>query len=417
MKKWLIIGGCIFSIFLSSNAIFASEVSTYGDVDGNGAINLKDVVTLRRFLSEKWPSLSVQKEYCDVDENDLIDENDVILLRKYFAGGWNIQLPTISDIQESLDADLARYPLLSSTVNEHGIRTISFSYGKSQLDRELVCWCIEPKEYERTILLNFAIHGWEDEYPADGALLEKLGNQLVENYAACTDMKKCRLLIIPSSNPDGLQEGITNNGFGRCNALGIDLNRDFDASHVTTSSERNYTEYPFSAVESRALRDLVLASNPNIVIDFHGWLNYTLGSSDLAEVFSIHTGLNHKRELTTDAHGYFSYWAQLQGAEAMLVEFKDSNSIVTEDVISVIDKLITNNYGDKQTDFAVDQTFVDFDEIKCYAVSSERIYTQKEVGDSRTDFGYIDGANDLCTIKQVYENGWALCLACFWRSW
>ena len=151
-------------------------------------------------------------------------------------------------------------------------------------------------------------------------------------------MYDCRLLIIPCANPDGIAEGVTKDGFGRCNADGVDLNRDFDANHVVKPKGRNYTPYPFSAPESRALRDLVWASNPDVVVDFHGWLNYTIGSSDLAEVFSLHTGLYQQKELSTSATGYFAYWAQLQGAEAILVEFTNTESIVTEDVIAAVDR-------------------------------------------------------------------------------
>lgn len=412
MKKvWMILGGILITcIMFGSITKFTAQVAMYGDVDGNGVINLKDVVTLRRYLSEGETDASINSENSDVNADGLVSVKDVVYLRRYLSGGWNIQLPSVPETENQdkgqLDADLSVYTCTSFSENKYGVKTLSFSYGKSELGQDLICWCIEPKEFNRTVLLNFEIHGWEDEYAADGELLVKLGNDLVKNYSSSSNMKNCRLLIIPSSNPDALEKGTTNNGFGRCNALGIDLNRDFDANHVVYNSARNYTQYPFSAAESRALRDLVWNSNPDVVIDFHGWLNYTLGSGDLAELFSVYTNLNHKKELTSDAHGYFSYWAQLQGAEAMLVEFKNSNSIVTSEVISVVDKIVANNYGDKQNDYEVNPTFEKFDEITCYALKSERIYTQKKVGENTNNYGYIDGANDLCVIKQVYSNGW-----------
>lgn len=55
---------------------------------------------------------------------------------------------------------------------------------------------------------------------------------LLEHYFQSENLHGCRLLIIPCANPDGIAEGTINDGFGRCNAYGIDLNRDFDAEHA-----------------------------------------------------------------------------------------------------------------------------------------------------------------------------------------
>lgn len=400
----------ILTIMMTANVFAAENLEMlYGDVNGDGSINLKDVVTLRRNLSGGWEDLTIFEQNCDVNEDGKIGLKDVVFLERCLAGGWGIELPEnkpVPNPDDKLDDDLREFRLLTTSKNEKGIRTTSFAYGTSELGRELVCWCIEPEEYNRTVLLNFEIHGWEDGYAADGQLLVDLGNALVNNYSAAAEMYNCRLLIVPSSNPDGLAEGTTNNGFGRCNASGVDLNRDFDANHVVYTSGRNYTLSPFSANESSALRDLVLASNPVVVIDFHGWENNTIGNSDLAELFSLYTGLNHKCELTINAHGYFSYWAQKQGAEALLVEFKNPDSIVVSNVIMVIDKIIAGNYGDHQTDYELDKEFAPYDSIVCYALTSERVYTHQSVGDSGMNYGYIDGANDQCTVEQIYSNGW-----------
>ena len=338
-------------------------------------------------------------------------------LRRYLAGGWGIELPIISETpetpekpdessKETLNKDLQSYDVISTNTSEKKVTSTSFRYGKSTKERDLVCWSIWQGEYDRTILLNFEIHGWEDEYAKDGQLLVDLGNYLVDYFSKQTDLHNCRLLIIPSCNPDGLAEGTTNNGFGRCNAEGIDLNRDFDADHVAYTSVRNYTTAPFSAVETQAMRDLVLASKPDVVIDFHGWENCTIGSGELAEVFSTNVGINHKKELTSNAHGYFSYWAQKQGAEALLVEFKNSASLVNENVATSIEAIIENNYGQKQGNYELDKTYCDFPNIQSYAQSDGKIYVQSKVGNTGTGYGYIDGSTDLGTISQIYTNGW-----------
>ena len=380
----------------------------YGDTNGDGIINLKDVTLLRRMLAAGEVDTSKIRGNPDANGDGVVNLKDVTHLKRYLAGGWGVELPQITEPKddEPLSADLAQYELLSTSKLESGTVCTSFRFGKSVLDRDLVCWSIQQREYSRTILLNFAIHGWEDEYAADGQLLVDLGKALMEHYSKSPDLQDCRLLIVPCANPDGIAEGITKDGFGRCNADGIDLNRDFDANHEVNTNPRNYTPAPFSGVESRALRDLVWAADPDIVIDFHGWLNYTIGSSELAEVFSTYVGLNHKNELTTSANGYFSYWAQLQGAEAILVEFKDTNSIVKDDVIQAVDQLIADNYGKKQRNYVLDTDFEVYSEIVTYALAPDRAYTQKQVGDTGTSYGYIDGATDECTILQIYENGW-----------
>ena len=396
----------VSSLMISVGA--TSVLYQYGDANGDGKVTLKDVTELRRLLATSDVDISEIEGNPDVNGDGVVNLKDVTLLRRYLAGGWGVELPptTTPEDDKPLASDLVQYEVLTTTQSENGVTSTSFKFGESVLNRDLVCWSIQQGDYSRTILLNFAIHGWEDSYAADGQLLVDLANSLIMHYSQSKDLKDCRLLIVPCANPDGIAEGTTNYGFGRCNADGIDLNRDFDANHVPYTSVRNYTPYPFSAVESRALRDLLLAANPDIVVDFHGWLNYTIGSSELAEVFSTYVSLNHKNELTTSAHGYFSYWAQLQGCQALLVEFKDTTSVVHSDVILAVDRLVADNYGAKQSDYALDTDFKEYSSVVTYALASDKVYTQKQVGDTGTSYGYINGSVDKCTILQIYSNGW-----------
>lgn len=215
------------------------------------------------------------------------------------------------------------------------------SYGESENGRDLTYYSIAPANYTSTILLNFAIHGYEDAYARDAKLLVEVAGYLKEYYQEKSEeeLYETRLLIIPCANPDGLYEGTSNNGFGRCNAKGIDLNRDFDALHKVFNSARNYTQYPFSAKESQALRDLVYDEKPNVVLDLHGWENCTIGDASVASAFKTHVGLRHKTAFNSNCNGYFSYWAHLQGAESLLVEFTNTN-IPKEKVAKAIDELL-----------------------------------------------------------------------------
>lgn len=402
--------GALLAAAVLSVSVSAAGIFGYGDANGDGTVNLKDVTLLRRDLAAGDVSTDPAAGNPDANGDGSVNLKDVTFLQRYLAGGWDVELPTgPSETQPAttpLSEDLAHYEVLSTGSRAEGITATAFRYGQSVRERDLVCWSIHPVEFDRTVLLNFEIHGWEDSYAADGQLLVDLGNALVEHYSQSNDLSGCRLLIIPSANPDGLADGYTNNGTGRCNYDGVDLNRDFDANHVANPEGRNYTPYPFSAPESRALRDLVWAAEPDVVVDFHGWLNYTIGNSDLAEVFSLHTTLHQKYELTTGASGYFAYWAQLQGAEAILVEFTDPDSIVTEDVIAAADRLISNNYGSNQYDYALDSRYAQFTGIKSFALSTGKIYTHQVIGSPVSEKSYIDGSTDECSIMQIYENGW-----------
>lgn len=287
-----------------------------------------------------------------------------------------------------------------------GIR--SFCYGRSESGRDLMCYEFCGDDFNRTVLLNFAIHGYEDEYDADGQVLVDLAEELIDHYSEVNELHGCRLLIVPCANPDGLYDGYTNNGFGRCNARGIDLNRDFDANYTPYASARYYTPYAFSAAESRALRDLCLEYAPDVVIDFHGWLDYTIGDSALAEVFAQEMGLSHYVDFTgSNCSGYFANWAHQNGALSLLVEFTSSTRVDREDLFSAVDRLVRGSYsgGDSNT-YALSSTYGQFTQVQGYATSDQRVTTYAAVDTPFNYTSYIDGANDLCTIQKIYENGW-----------
>lgn len=201
------------------------------------------------------------------------------------------------------------------------------NYGTSENGRNLSYHSIEPEKYENTLLFVFAIHGYEDAYDKDAKVLVNTAKYLVDYYKTndVSLLHNNRLLIVDCANPDGLYDGKSNNGYGRCNAKGIDLNRDFDVIHKVFTGSRNYTPAPFSGKESKALADLIKKEKPIVVLDFHGWENCTIGDENLAKMFKENMSLKHKTEFNNNCNGYFSYWAHTQGASALLVEFKNDN--------------------------------------------------------------------------------------------
>ena len=62
-----------------------------GDADGNGGVNLKDVVLIRRYLAEGW-DVTIDTSAVDVDGDKKVTLQDVVLLTRYLAGGWNVTL-------------------------------------------------------------------------------------------------------------------------------------------------------------------------------------------------------------------------------------------------------------------------------------------------------------------------------------
>lgn len=178
------------------------------------------------------------------------------------------------------------------------------------------------------LLLNFAIHGYEDSWMQDGYTLTQIGEYVIKNLSerqSDDGLNGWTVYVIPSANPDGLVDGYTNNGPGRCEvAQGVDINRDFSGpGYVPIDTARNKTYSADSAPETRALQNLVLKlinKDPDlVVIDTHGWLDCTLGNQGVSQYFDNAFGLTNKVINVYDG-GYFAGYAKMNGAREALVE-------------------------------------------------------------------------------------------------
>ena len=367
------------TIFIIS--IFFMHIIVYGagDVNNDSRINVNDSRLLREYLVGN--SVSIYESEADMNGDGSVDLKDLVLLERGIGTG--------SGTETEADTNVSIKDIV---------------YGQSELGRDLVCTVIEPKEYSRTILSIYAIHGFEDWYDHDGQELVDTAHRVIEHFKNPDVLQDTRLMIISCANPDGLIDGMTKNGYGRCNANGVDLNRDFDAAHVVTTNARNYTLSPFSATESRALRDLVLSYHPDIVLDNHGWENCTIGDVEIASVFHEAMGLNHKKSFSDNAHGYFSYWAHIQGALSLLIEFTDPD-FSRDDYIKGLERLASGNYDDGTGKYESDPEFATFDSVKTYALSdSNNLDTYLDINGEKA--GVIYGSSDLCTILRFYKNSW-----------
>ncbi len=208
-------------------------------------------------------------------------------------------------------------------------------FGKSVQGRNLEAFIITPSngKYTKTFFMTFAIHGFEDSYSRDGQLLTAEGNKLVEYYAKNPDMlKNFRLVIVPCLNPDGTISGVNNQracstAFGRCTANHVDMNRDFAS---------------FYAIESRYLKDFLNKYRPDVFTDFHGWLDETLGTSALCNIYNKNLNLSYKKvDAFAASSGYLhGYVNKTYGCPSVLVEYKSPKHINHTQTYSAVNEII-----------------------------------------------------------------------------
>lgn len=203
-------------------------------------------------------------------------------------------------------------------------QTGTIIYGNSGLGRTLICNKIAPVTPPKgKILLNYEIHGYEGGYQKDGQLLVDIANKVTDYFVRNRGLLNgYELYIVPSSNPDGLMNGTTQYGKGRCQiSKGVDINRDFDSNYVPFRNDTNFTLKPFSVPESQGLRDLVESLKPVVVLDCHGWENQMIGNSKIAKCFQQPLQIGQYKSFNSGYHGYFSLWSSQHGAQSLLVEY------------------------------------------------------------------------------------------------
>lgn len=144
---------------------------------------------------------------------------------------------------------------------------------------------------DRQILFVGGIHGgyeWNSVLLAYEAI-----DYLKENPAVVP--RELTVTIVPNANPDGVFAVLQKEGrfasadvpegsaaHGRFNANDVDLNRNFDCKWQPTSSWQGKTvsagKSAFSEPEARAIRDLVLSIDPEVVVFWHSQANAVYAS-------------------------------------------------------------------------------------------------------------------------------------------
>ncbi|HHD2752364.1 TPA: M14 family zinc carboxypeptidase [Clostridium perfringens] len=225
-------------------------------------------------------------------------------------------------------------------------------YGTSGRGRELAAYKVGNGS--NSLVFVCAIHGWEDNWPADGIELTRIGNGLIEHFQNAST-NNWSLYIIPVANPDGLSEGFTNNGPGRCTIVGaVDCNRDFPLGFSKGGVPRYHSgNEPLSVPESRGLHDFIQGiknrtSGEMCVIDLHGWEGAAIGNPEIGQYFRNQFGFEQRYGYGDD-RGFMIGWARSIGAKAALIELpgstKSHSDVVDGRYLQKITNAVTNLIG------------------------------------------------------------------------
>ncbi|MBR5231849.1 MAG: hypothetical protein IKW00_06350 [Clostridia bacterium] len=207
----------------------------------------------------------------------------------------------------------------ASGVCEEPVLTEEFVYGTSEQGRDLICRRIGDVNAAHSILMVFGLHGYEDDFDRDGEVLKLIAEHIIAHYSLNPgQLKDFCLYIVPTANPDGLLAGKSKDGFGRCNAKGLDINRDFPVGWTKKTTARNKTgKEPFSTAEARAIRDLVETVKPIYGMDIHGWIKASYGTGKMAKIFAKPFGFQVKKP---SAGGMLCRWLDEVTEEAIMIE-------------------------------------------------------------------------------------------------
>lgn len=96
MKKailWITIC-CVLTAGVSVSAIAVKRVA--GDADGNGVVNLRDVVVTLRHLAGGW-NVQIDEKAADVDADGDVTLRDTAQMSRYLAGGYDVTLQTAEE--------------------------------------------------------------------------------------------------------------------------------------------------------------------------------------------------------------------------------------------------------------------------------------------------------------------------------
>lgn len=207
------------------------------------------------------------------------------------------------------------------------------TYGTTQLGREMNYY--RAGNGNKHLFLIFAHHGWEDGeiegstsanplyYHGDGNILVRIAKNFIERFESSeidtekrnNILNEWSIFVFPGVNLDGIVNGFSNDNFGRCLYNQLDPNRNWGGDFVANvSTPRNKTASTyFQAQELTNLRDILknnIGTEKNILVDIHGWLNQTVGNSNIAQYYWNSLGIPSSRHSSGYGQGYLIAWAK-----------------------------------------------------------------------------------------------------------
>lgn len=211
------------------------------------------------------------------------------------------------------------------------------TYGRSVLGLPLEVW----RPTGRCELLVFAaIHGEE---PETTYALSRALRQLTEPPAHAA--------VVLAANPDGLVRGT------RCNARGVDLNRNFPTStwRAGTVTCRSTIEDPSDVVlstgaepgsepEVQALLSLIGELRPHAVVALHAPLACIDDANDsaLGARLAARTGMPLVRDVGYPTPGSFGSWGAEHGVPVVTYEFPlAATEVLMREHVPVLVELLT----------------------------------------------------------------------------
>ncbi|MEQ8199000.1 MAG: DUF3289 family protein, partial [Clostridiaceae bacterium] len=247
-------------------------------------------------------------------------------------------------------------------------------YGYSGRNRPLEVYSIGSGD--KILFAGFGIHGFEDNWERDGVALATIATELIKELAAIDrdqGLNGWTVYVAPCMNPDGLLDGKTNNGPGRCApSTLIDLNRSFPVGFSVIKDSRNFTgSEPLLAPEAKALevfiRNLKSQTSRMVLLDCHGWLNQTLGNPTIGYFFEKQFGFGHNDNF---GGGYFSTWANSIGIDSILLEYPPvyctqeaiDKGFVTK-TLNGIKEILDFNLNDGDADNTIETAFVNSGQV------------------------------------------------------
>ena len=221
----------------------------------------------------------VKEEVQRLIDNGTLDKliNEELLGEKVDKGFFN----TITGLGNNYVSDLTLdeiYEMYDKLVSSATSRFTWITLGKDQSETyDIRLYRYVPTDYNTTIFVTCAIHGWENYSTYIMYLLFKKLLDDSDLTPSLYDLRKTRIICIPVANPWGLMAddhtGV--NPVRRGNSRGVDLNRNFDWRWAQNGGNFGLSkgDAPFSEAETKIIKKVFDEYNISFYIDLHNFYN------------------------------------------------------------------------------------------------------------------------------------------------